>query len=175
MIRAREVRVIDQDGKQLGISDTRKAIEMAAQAGYDLVEVSSESIPPVCRIMDYGKFLYTQEKRDRQARKRHKAIVIKEMVFRPGTEIHDYQVKIRSLRGFLAEGHKTKVVIRYRGRELAHMELGQKLLDRVRGDLKDVSHVEIAPLVEGRRMMMLLAPQNSKSTKEQSHAEAKNA
>jgi translation initiation factor IF-3 len=168
MIRARTVRVIDQDGKQLGILDTRKAADMAAQAGYDLVEVSPDSVPPVCRIMDYGKFLYTQEKRDRQARKKHKTVSVKEIVLRPGTDVHDYNVKLRNLRAFLEEGHKAKIVVRYRGRELAHMERGRTLLDRLTADLGEAAVVEYPPSVEGKRMIMVLGPHTNKSKSKES-------
>jgi translation initiation factor IF-3 len=179
MIRAREVRVIDAEGKQLGIMSTKEATAMAQEAGYDLVEVSSQSIPPVCRIMDYGKFLYVQEKKARAAKKKHKTISVKEITLRPGTDVHDYEVKKKHLIRFLGEGHRAKVVVRFRGRELAHTGHGLDILERLRQDLKGHAVVEYEPAMEGKRMIMVFAPVATKGKKaakgDPQDAEAQNA
>ena len=131
---------------------------MAIDAGLDLVEVSPNADPPVCKILDYGKFKYEQQKKRNEARKKQKIIEVKEIKMRPGIDEHDYQVKMRSMRRFLGDGDKVKVTIRFRGREMAHQELGMKVLDRVCGDLDELIKVEMVPQVEGRLMTMVLAP-----------------
>jgi translation initiation factor IF-3 len=141
MIRAREVRVIGQEGGQLGIMAAQEAIQLAEEQGLDLVEVAPEARPPVCRIMDYGKYKYQQSKRLQQAKKKQKIISVKEIKLRPKTEEHDYQFKTQHVRRFLQDGHKTKVTVVFRGREMAHTELGRQMLDRVAVDLQDVGSV----------------------------------
>ncbi len=131
---------------------------MAIDAGLDLVEVSPNADPPVCKILDYGKFKYEQQKKRNEARKKQKIIEVKEIKMRPGIDEHDYQVKMRSMRRFLGDGDKVKVTIRFRGREMAHQELGMKVLDRVCGDLDELIKVEMVPQMEGRLMTMVLAP-----------------
>ncbi|MBK1699920.1 translation initiation factor IF-3 [Thiococcus pfennigii] len=153
-----EVRLIGADGNQIGIVKIRDAIEQAEQEGLDLVEIVPTSEPPVCRIMDFGKFLFDQKKKKSEARKKQKQIQIKEMKFRPGTDEGDYQVKLRNLMRFLNDGDKAKVTMRFRGREHAHRELGLELLRRIEQDLAEVSIVEQQPLMEGRQMVMVLGP-----------------
>ena len=138
--------------------DRAEALQMAAEAEMDLVEVSPTAEPPVCRIMDYGKFLFEQNKKAHSAKKKQKQIQIKEVKFRPGTDENDYQVKLRNLIRFLTEGDKAKVTLRFRGREMAHTELGRKLLDRLVIDLAEVGLVEQRPLMEGRQMVMVIGP-----------------
>jgi translation initiation factor IF-3 len=153
-----EVRVIGADGEQVGIMPTDKALELANEADLDLVEIAPEAKPPVCRVMDYGKFLFELSKKKHAAKKKQKIIHVKEIKFRPGTEEQDYQVKLRNLIKFLSSGDKAKVTLRFRGREMAHMELGQKLLQRVEKDLEEYGSVEQFPKMEGRQMIMVLAP-----------------
>lgn len=133
-------------------------MEMAEEAGLDLVEISPNASPPVCKIMDFGKFKYEQQKRESEARKKQKIIEIKEIKFRPNTDTHDYDVKMRSIRKFLEEGDKVKVTLRFRGREMAHQELGRELLHRVADDLAEEAKVENMPKMEGRQMIMMIAP-----------------
>jgi translation initiation factor IF-3 len=161
MIRAREVRVIGQEGGQLGIMAVQEAIQLAEEQGLDLVEVAPDARPPVCRIMDFGKYKYQQSKRLQQAKKKQKVISVKEIKLRPKTEEHDYQFKTQHVRRFLQDGHKTKVTVVFRGRELAHTELGRQMLDRVATDLQDVGAVEQTPRQEGRNMTMVLSPRPS--------------
>jgi translation initiation factor IF-3 len=161
MIRAREVRVIGQEGDQLGIMVVQEAIQLAEEQGLDLVEVAPDARPPVCRIMDFGKYKYQQSKRLQQAKKKQKVISVKEIKLRPKTEEHDYQFKTQHVRRFLQDGHKTKVTIVFRGRELAHTELGRQMLDRVATDLQDIGAVEQTPRQEGRNMTMVLSPRSS--------------
>lgn len=158
MISHPEVRVIDAEGNQLGVISTRKAIELAMSAELDLVEVSPNAEPPVCRIMDYGKYKFEINKKQQAAKKKQKQVQIKEIKFRPRTEEGDYKTKVRHLREFLEEGDKAKVTLRYRGREFAHPELGMQLLERVAKDLEDISTIEQMPKMEGRQMVMMLAP-----------------
>jgi|TARA_R110000787_G_C13389008_1_gene442496 translation initiation factor IF-3 len=139
-----------------------KALELAEEAELDLVEIAPQAEPPVCRIMDYGKYVFEANKQKAIAKKKQKQIQVKEIKFRPGTEEGDYQVKLRNLTRFLEEGNKTKVSLRFRGREMAHQELGLKLLERVADDLKDLSVIEQHPKKEGRQMIMVLAPSNKK-------------
>jgi len=137
---------------------TNKALELADESDLDLVEIAPDAKPPVCRVMDYGKFLFELSKKKHAAKKKQKVIHVKEIKFRPGTEEQDYQVKLRNLMKFLSSGDKAKVTLRFRGREMAHMELGQKLLQRVEKDLEEYGSVEQFPKMEGRQMVMVLAP-----------------
>ncbi|MBI3563117.1 MAG: translation initiation factor IF-3 [Gammaproteobacteria bacterium] len=157
-IRTAQVRVIGPDGQQLGVLPIDKAQQLAIEAEMDLVEIAPEAKPPVCRVMDYGKYLFELNKKKHAAKKNQKVIHIKEIKFRPGTEEQDYQVKLRNLIKFLTNGDKAKVTLRFRGRELAHMELGQKLLDRVEKDLEPYGTVEQFPKMEGKQMIMVLTP-----------------
>ncbi len=135
-----------------------RGMELADEAGLDLVEISPNASPPVCKIMDFGKFKYETQKREAEARKKQKIIEIKEIKFRPNTDTHDYDVKMRSIRKFLDEGDKVKVTLRFRGREMAHLQLGRELLERVAADLEDEAKVENMPKMEGRQMIMMIAP-----------------
>jgi translation initiation factor IF-3 len=153
-----EVRLIGADGEQVGVVPLEQALETAQEQALDLVEVSPHEQPPVCRIMDYGKFRFEQSKKKNAARKKTKQIQLKEVKFRPGTEEGDYQVKLRNLQRFLENGDKTKVTLRFRGREMAHREIGARLLERVQSDLSDMATVEQFPKMEGRQMIMVLAP-----------------
>jgi len=152
------LRVIDASGGQAGVMTRAEALQMASSAELDLVEVSPTADPPVCRIMDFGKFLFEQNKKAHSAKRKQKQIHIKEVKFRPGTEEADYQVKLRNLTRFLTEGDKAKVTLRFRGREMVHQDIGRKLLDRVQQDLAPISVVEQQPLMEGRQMVMMFAP-----------------
>ncbi|PZN34151.1 MAG: translation initiation factor IF-3 [Proteobacteria bacterium] len=157
-ITAPRVRVIDAEGRQIGVVSRAEALEMADAAQLDLVEVSPTADPPVCRIMDFGKYLFEQNKKAHAAKRKQKQIQIKEVKFRPGTEEGDYQVKLRNLIRFLEEGDKAKVVMRFRGREMAHQEVGRELLQRVQQDLSGIATVEQNPSMEGRQMVMMFAP-----------------
>jgi len=150
--------VIGSDGEQAGVMQLAQAIAAAKEEGLDLVEVSPTAEPPVCRIMDFGKYLFEQNKKAQSARRKQKQVHVKEIKFRPGTEEGDYRVKLRKLVEFLENGDKTKVTLRFRGREMAHQELGAKLLARVREDLDEYSTVEQMPQMEGRQLIMVLAP-----------------
>ncbi len=158
----REVRVISREGAQLGIVPVEEALNMAREAGCDLVEVSPMATPPVCRIMDYGKFKYQQSKKFHQGKKKHTHGVtqIKEIKVRPKTEEHDLQFKIRHVKKFLTNGNKTKVSLIFRGREITHPELGRELMERIIAEIQDVGVVENPPKLEGRNMVMLLAPKS---------------
>ncbi|MBV5274332.1 MAG: translation initiation factor IF-3 [Lamprocystis purpurea] len=153
-----EVRLIGADGNQVGVVRVREALEMAEEAGMDLVEIVPTAEPPVCRLMDYGKFRFDQKKKQNEAKKKQKQVQIKEIKFRPGTDEGDYQVKLRNLMRFLQEGDKAKVTMRFRGREHAHRELGLELLKRIETDLTELSIVESQPQMEGRQMVMVLGP-----------------
>jgi translation initiation factor IF-3 len=157
-ITAREVRLIAQDGEQVGVVPLTQALETAESADLDLVEIAPEAEPPVCRIMDYGKYRFEQKKKAHEARKKQKQIQIKEVKFRPGTDEGDYKIKLRNLTRFLEAGDKTKVTVRFRGRELAHQEIGLEVLQRVEEDLKEIATVESYPKKEGRQLIMMLAP-----------------
>jgi translation initiation factor IF-3 len=152
------VRVIGASGEQVGILPIGEALASARELDLDLVEVAPNSDPPVCRVMDYGKFVFEQNKKAQTARRKQKQIQVKEVKFRPGTEEGDYQVKLRNLVKFLSQGDKTKVTLRFRGREMAHQELGTELLKRVQKDLEEYGTVEQFPLMEGRQMVMVIAP-----------------
>lgn len=158
MIRAREVRVIGPEGDQLGILPRNEAIAAAREAGMDLVEVAATSDPPVCRIMDYGKYKYEQQKKKADAKKRQSVIQIKEIKVRPKTDDHDYETKLRHIRRFLEDGDRCKVTVFFRGREIVHKDRGVAILDRMVADLADVAKQEQPPRVEGRTMQMLLVP-----------------
>ncbi|HOS96590.1 MAG TPA: translation initiation factor IF-3 [Deltaproteobacteria bacterium] len=155
---AESVRVISSDGQQLGIMTVPAALQAAQDMGMDLVEVAPQAAPPVCRIMEYGKYKYEQSKREALARKKQTVIVIKEIKFRPKTDEHDYQFKLKHIMRFLEEKNKVKVVMRFRGRQIIHMDKGLDMLNRVRDDLKDMAAVEAEPKAEGRTMVMMLAP-----------------
>ena len=161
-ISAREVRLIGADGEQIGIVSIDEALRIADEAKLDLVEISADAQPPVCKVMDYGKHLFEKKKQANEAKKNQKQIQIKEIKFRPGTEEGDYQVKLRNLVRFLSEGDKAKVSLRFRGREMAHQELGMELLKRVETDLAEYGTVEQHPKLEGRQLMMVIAPKKRK-------------
>lgn len=157
-----EVRLTGVDGVQIGIVKTSQALAMAEEADVDLVEIAPNARPPVCRLMDYGKFRYQEQKKAQEAKAKQKVIQVKEVKFRPQTDENDYQTKLRSLVRFLSEGNKAKVTLRYRGREMAHQEFGTDLLNRVKEDLAEVAQVESFPKLEGRQMIMVLAPKRKK-------------
>ena len=157
-ITAFEVRLIDADGNQVGIINLADAQEQATEVGLDLVEIVPNAEPPVCRLMDFGRYLFDQKKKKSEARKKQKQVQVKEVKFRPGTDEGDYRVKLRNLTRFLNDGDKAKVTMRFRGREHAHRELGLQLLRRVEADLIEISTVEQQPQMEGRQMVMVLGP-----------------
>ncbi|WP_084021877.1 translation initiation factor IF-3 [Vibrio rumoiensis] len=155
----KEVRLTGADGEPVGVVTTEEALEMAVEAGMDLVEISPNAEPPVCRVMDYGKFLFEKSKAAKEQKKKQKQVQIKEIKFRPGTDIGDYQVKLRNLTRFLEDGNKVKVTIRFRGREMAHQEIGVDVLNRLKADTEELAVVESFPTrIEGRQMIMVLAP-----------------
>ena len=158
MIEAAEVRLIGADGEQIGVVTRDDALDRAANIGLDLVIVADNADPPVCKIMDYGKFKYEEQKKKNEARKKQKTIDVKEIKLRPNIDSHDYDVKMRSMVKFLGEGDKVKVTMRFRGREMAHQNLGLDVLHRVRDDLEEMSKIEQFPKMEGRQMVMVLAP-----------------
>jgi translation initiation factor IF-3 len=157
-IRISPIRVISPDGEQLGIMPVDQALAMAEEQGLDLVEVAPTARPPVCRIMDYGKYRYEEARKVREARKKQHHILVKEVKFRPGIETHDFDFKVRHARRFLEEGNKVKATMMFRGRQMAHPELGREVLSRVAVAVDDVGRVESEPLMEGRNMTMILAP-----------------
>jgi translation initiation factor IF-3 len=157
-IRAPEIRLIGADGENVGVVTPARAMQLAEEAGLDLVEISPSATPPVCKIMDFGKFKYETQKKEAEARKKQKIIEIKEVKFRPNTDTHDYEVKMRNVMRFLEDGDKVKVTLRFRGREMAHQDLGRILLDRVAEDVKEIGKVESMPRVEGRQMVMMIGP-----------------
>ncbi len=152
------VRLVKEDGEMVGVVSAREALQMAQEVGLDLVEISPNADPPVCKILDFGKYKYESQKRKNEARKKQKIIEVKEIKMRPGIDDHDYDVKMRSIHRFLDEGDKVKVTMRFRGREMVHQELGVQVLDRVRGDLEARAKVEQYPRLEGRQMVMVMAP-----------------
>jgi translation initiation factor IF-3 len=158
LILVEEVRLIDADGEMLGVYAIDSARQLAEEAGLDLVEVSPNAEPPVCKILDYGKYKYEDQKRKAVARKKQKTVDVKEIKMRPGIDSHDYDVKMRAMTRFLDEGDKVKVTLRFRGREMAHQELGLKVLHRVVGDIEELGKVEQMPRMEGRQMTMVVAP-----------------
>ena len=153
-----EVRVIGADGSQLGVLQTHEALRLAEEAGFDLVEVSPKSVPPVCKIMDYGRFKYEKSKKDKAAKRHQSTVVLKEVKFRPKTDDHDLAFKVRNIRRFLEEGNKAKLLIIFRGREIVHPETGQAVLNRVVREVGEIAQVEQLPAMEGRRMTMVLGP-----------------
>ncbi len=157
-IDASEVRLISEDGNQIGIMPVEDALAQAESADLDLVEISPKAEPPVCRLMDYGKFRYSASKKRHDQKRKQKQFVIKEIKFRPGTDVGDYDVKVRKLREFLESGNKVKVTMRFRGREMMRQELGLEMLNRVEQDLAEISSVEHDPILEGRQLVMVLAP-----------------
>ena len=157
-IRASEIRLIGAEGENVGVVTPERALAMAEQAGLDLVEISPNASPPVCKIMDFGKYKYETQKKEAEARKKQKTIEIKEVKFRPNTDTHDYDVKMKNVYKVLENGDKVKVTLRFRGREMAHQELGRELLERVAEDTKEHGKVENFPRMEGRQMVMLIGP-----------------
>ncbi len=157
-IRAREVRLVGSDGAQLGIKPIKEALRLAQEANLDLVNVAPQANPPVCRIMDYGKYRYEQSKREKEARKKQKVIQVKEIRFSPSIEEHDLQTKLRNVKKFLQSGDKVKLTIRFRGREITHQDLGRAILQRMAKEVEEISEIERKPKLEGRNMIMILAP-----------------
>jgi translation initiation factor IF-3 len=157
-IRVREVQLIDSEGENRGVTQIAEALTMAEDAGLDLVEIAPNSTPPVCKIMDYGKYKFQAQKKAAEARKNQKIVEVKEVKLRPTIDTHDYEVKVRAMRKFFGEGDKVKVTLRFRGREMAHQEFGMKLLQQVKEEIADVAKVEAEPALEGRQMIMILAP-----------------
>lgn len=162
-IRAEKVRLVDADGEMAGVVSVPEALRMAEEAGLDLVEVSPNADPPVCKILDYGKYKYEQQKKAAEARKKQKTVDVKEVKIRPGIEKHDYEVKMRNARRFLEGGDKVKVTMRFRGREMAHQDIGLGVLRKMKEELADVSKPELEPKLEGRQMIMVLGPDATKS------------
>ena len=157
-IRVPRVLLIDQNGEKQGVMPTSAALEAAQEVGLDLVEIVPNADPPVCKILDYGKFKFQEQKKKNEARKRQKVVEIKEIKLRPNIDIHDYEVKQRAMNRFFEEGDKVKITLRFRGREMAHPELGMKLLQQVKADFEPIAKVEYEPRMEGRQMVMVLAP-----------------
>ena len=157
-IRVPQVRLIDQHGEMIGVMTARDALYRAYDVGLDLVEISPNAVPPVCKILDYGKYKYEQQKKANEARKKQKIVELKEIKVRPNIDDHDYEVKMKAMKTFIAEGDKVKVTLRFRGREMAHQDLGLKVLDRVRTELAEITKVEQFPRLENRQMIMVLAP-----------------
>lgn len=164
-INAPEVRLIGVEGEQLGVVSSRQANHLAEEAGFDLVEIAPHGKPPVCRIMDYGKFKYQEAKKAHEAKMKQKQVQVKEIKLRPGTDENDYQIKLRSMLRFLEEEDKVKVTLRFRGREMTHQEFGMRQLERIRSDLEAHAQVEQMPRMEGRQMVMILAPMKKKPEK----------
>jgi translation initiation factor IF-3 len=154
----REVQLIDDTGQNRGVVSFFDALKLAEEVGMDLVEIAPNSTPPVCKLLDYGKYKFNEQKKAAEARKKQKTVEVKEIKLRPGIDDHDYEVKMKAVRRFFEEGDKVKVTLRFRGREMAHQDLGLKLLDRVKGEMADVSKVESEPMLEGRQMIMVMAP-----------------
>jgi translation initiation factor IF-3 len=154
----REVQLIDQDGQNRGVMPFLDALRVAEEAGLDLVEIAPNSAPPVCKILDYGRFRFLEQKKAAEARKKQKTVEVKEIKLRPVTDDHDYEVKLKAMRGFFEEGNKVKITLRFRGREMAHQSLGLRMLDRVRTDVANIAKVEMEPNFEGRQVTMVLAP-----------------
>ena len=157
-IEAKSIRLIDADGEMVGVVSLREGLDMAAEVGLDLVEVSPNADPPVCKILDFGKYKYEVQKKKNEARKKQKVIDIKEIKLRPNIDDNDYNIKMRNMRKFLVDGDKVKITLRFRGREMAHQDLGVRVLDRVREGLDDLAKVEQFPKMEGRQMVMVMAP-----------------
>jgi len=157
-IEAREVRLVDQTGDMIGVVSTREALARAEEAGLDLVEIASNANPPVCKILDYGKFKYEAQKKANAARKKQKTIEVKEIKMRPAIDTNDYEIKMRKVRGFIEDGDKVKVTMRFRGREMAHQGIAMGILERVRDEMAEHAKVEQMPKMEGRQMIMVMAP-----------------
>jgi translation initiation factor IF-3 len=157
-IRVREVQLIDAEGRNRGNTDTQEALQIATEAGLDLVEIVPNANPPVCKILDYGKFRFLEQKKAAEARKRQKVVEVKEIKLRPGIDEHDYDTKMKAVHRFFEEGDKVKVTLRFRGREMAHQDIGYRLLDRVKTETLTIAKVEAEPSMEGRQMVMILAP-----------------
>jgi len=153
-----QVRLVDERGEMVGVVSRNEALDMAADAGLDLVEIAPNADPPVCKVLDFGKYKYEEQKKKNEAKKKQKVIEVKEVKFRPSIDDHDYDVKMRSMTKFIGEGDKVKVTMRFRGRELAHQELGMDVLMRVKGDLDSIAKVEQFPRMEGRQMTMVVSP-----------------
>ena len=153
-----ELRLIGAEGENVGVVTPLHALQLAEDAGLDLVEISPNANPPVCKIMDFGKYKYEQQKRESEARKKQKVIEVKEIKFRPGTDTHDYEVKMRNVYKFLENGDKVKITLRFRGREMAHLNLGRELLERISEDVQEYGKVENMPKMEGRQMTMMIGP-----------------
>lgn len=162
-ITAPEIRLIGVEGEQLGIFSVRQALQMAEEAEVDLVEIAPMAAPPVCRLMDFGKFKYQEAKRAAEAKKKQKVVEVKEVKFRPGTDENDYQIKLRNVIKFLGEGDKAKITLRFRGREMAHQEIGMRMLERIKLDLEQQAIVEQFPKMEGRQLIMVMAPSKKKA------------
>lgn len=161
-ITAPEVRLVGEEGEQLGIVSLNASLSMAEEAGLDLVEIAPMAAPPVCKLMDFGKFKYQEQKKAHEARLKQKQVQVKEVKLRPGTDENDYQIKLRNLKRFLEEGDKCKVTLRFRGREMAHQEFGLRQLERVKADLEELGQVEQMPKMEGRQMIMVIAPKKNR-------------
>ncbi|MEM8529623.1 MAG: translation initiation factor IF-3 [Chloroflexota bacterium] len=172
-IRAREVRLIDENGQQLGIVPIREALQMSDDRGLDLVEVAPNANPPVCRVMDYGKFRYEQTKKEREARKHQKQVELKQIRLEPKTDTHDLDVKAKKARRFLMEGNKVKFNLRFRGREIFHPEIGREMLEQMAETLRDIAMVEQRPTMEGRQLSLLLAPSTKAKTQQRSQSRQK--
>lgn len=158
MIEAQEVFLINAEGEKIGAVPLQTALDNAAEAGLDLVEVSPGGKPPVCKILDYGKYKYQEQKKRNEAKKKQKTVDVKEIKMRPNIDTHDYQVKVRAMQRFFGEGDKVKVTLRFRGREMAHQDLGMKLLRRVQEEMDEIAKIELSPKMEGRQMIMVMAP-----------------
>lgn len=158
MITSPQVRLVDENGEQVGVVSVADALRRAADAGLDLMEVSPNADPPVCKILDYGRFRYEAQKKKNEARKKQKIIEVKEIKMRPNIDTHDYEVKMRAIHRFIDEGDKVKVTMRFRGREMVHQDLGKQVLDRVREEMGEKAKVEQFPKIEGRQMTMVMAP-----------------
>ena len=172
-IRVKEVRLIGPDGEQMGIVNTQDALQKAEESGLDLVEVAGQTAPPVCRIMDYSKYKYEQEKKEKEARKHQKTVHLKEIKMKPNIEEHDYQTKLHHIKRFLERGDKAKLTMTFRGREMSHMDIGKKIMNRVVSDLNEVGEVEKGPMMEGRSIMIHFMARPSvgvKNTKEKENA-----
>jgi translation initiation factor IF-3 len=154
----RDVQLIDQDGQNRGVVPFFDALKIAEESGLDLVEIAPNSAPPVCKLLDYGRFRFLEQKKQAEARKRQKTVEVKEIKLRPGIDKHDYEVKMKAVQRFFEEGDKVKVTLRFRGREMAHQDLGLKLLERVKAETAELAKVESEPALEGRQMVMILAP-----------------
>ena len=164
-IRIKEVRLIGPNGEQMGVVPTQDALQKAQDLGLDLAEVAPQGNPPVCRIMDYSKYKYDQDKKEKEARKHQKVVHLKEIKIKPSIEEHDYQVKLHHLQRFLSRGDKAKLTMTFRGRQMSHIDLGKKIVDRMISDLLDIGEVEKGPTRDGRNIMVFLAPRNMGKTK----------